>query len=348
MAVHLAASLAVCPRSARAQQGSAALELTVRTKDGQIPLQSARLSLQPAGRQGLSDENGQLRFAGLAAGSYQLRIQRIGYTPFDTVVALGDGERRLVDILLVHVAVQLVGVRVTAYPPCKKPGVPKPEADLTLSTLLEQLRLNGEQYRYLVDSMPFVYLVERTSGNVYGSGATRTVLVDSAYVGSAKDWKYRAGRIVTSVPGLLGGRENAMNLPMLDDFASKEFLTNHCFHYAGLERKDTVTLVRIDFRAADRLRSPDVHGTIWLDSTTFSIRRADLELSRLPRTLRSVTGVQVTTYFTEVLKAVPIMSLVDGVTSIDDRRAADPVVEQTEHHRFLAMYADTTKRRTRR
>ena len=62
-----------------------------------------------------------------------------------------------------------------------------------------------------------------------------------------------------------------MHLPKLDDLASEEFLRNHCFFYAGREQMEYGGTVRIDFRAAERIRAPDVHGSIWLDSATWNI-----------------------------------------------------------------------------
>ena len=320
-------------------QTAGTLAVTVAAEDGNVPLQNARVVLYAQQREGLTNAEGRLRFAGVAPGRALLRVLRIGYIPWDTTVDVRANAAVEVRVQLHHLAVTLEAVRVVEYPPCRNPGVPEAVRDSVLSRLIEQLRLNAEQYRYLINARPFHYVALRVAGKLYEVSGTRADSVDTITVRSdQKGWRYQPGRILEADRGVNRRLEQAMHLPTLGDFASEEFLQNHCFYFAGVERSlGEAALARIDFRAPERLRSPDVDGSIWLDPNTFAIRRAELQLSRIPKDLRGIAGVRVTTTFAEVLEAVPIFETVEGVTSLKPYPAKDPVTAFLESQRLLRV-----------
>jgi hypothetical protein len=107
-----------------------------------------------------------------------------------------------------------------------------------------------------------------------------------------------------------------MELPTLRDFASYEFLNNHCFRYGGLDSTRDGTFIRIAFQADVQIRTPDVNGTVYLDAKTYQIRRADLQLTKIPPGIPDVTAVHVTTIFSEISPSIVIIRDVHGITSL--------------------------------
>lgn len=322
------------PRAA-AQVSPPRLDVVVVTQVGAVPLANARVTLQPAARVQLTSPQGIARFDGMGVGMQRVAVRRIGFQPLDTTIVVADAPVTL-RVALRQVAMTLAEVQVVAYPICRKPGVPKRSTDPIMFELLEQLRLNGEQYMYMVDSLPFAFRAERVTEATYRSGRAAKLSVDTIVIRGDQTRRYRPGRVVVSSRGLDDRREQLMMLPTLDDFASKGFLENHCFHYGGVETVDGQPAVRVDFRAAQKLRTPDVHGTIWLDSAGYLIRRAELELTRVPRGLEGIAGVTVTTGFTEVAPAMPILDVVDGVTRfVVARSLGDAMVQAVERQRRL-------------
>src|SRR5260370_42339698 len=103
-----------------------------------------------------------------------------------------------------------------------------------------------------------------------------------------------------------------MHLPTLSDFAGDQFVKNHCFRYAGLEKTGEGSAVRIDFRAADKRGARDVKGTILLDSASYQVRRAARRVSHGPSALTKVAAENVTTLFKHTEPSVRAFSELDG------------------------------------
>lgn len=320
------------------QAAPGSLTVSVIGAESQLPLENARVALEPGAHESLTSADGRTTFVSLDAGGYRLRIRRIGYIPLDTSVTITDGEQRNLRIVLTHAAVVLSAVRIVTYPPCKKPGLPDIVRQPELAQLLVQMRLNAEQFRFLIQSRRIDYVVERRTGITREQSGFHEESTDTLFTRLTSDgWRYRAGRVVTKAAGVSANREQVMHLPKLDDLASEEFLRNHCFFFAGREPTDSGASFRIDFRAAERIRSPDVHGSIWLDSATYMIRSELLELSRIPRELRDVTAVRAMTTFAEISPGLPIFDTVDGVSTLRRGLARDAVIELTETQKLLRV-----------
>jgi len=315
-----------------------------------LSLDHAMVTLSPAGRQTFSDEHGTFGFSGLTGGTYRLRVARLGFSPREFTVevpAAGEGQR--LRITLDRVSIKLNAVKVVAYPPCKKPGRPNAKTDPDLAAVFDQLTLNAEQYRLLADSFPFAYKAERRVGGLRDDGLVVDERTDTLTVRSDLiHWRYRPGDLVSREPyrDAAALYEYAMHLPTLPDFAEPSFYANHCFFYGGVETGALGEVVRIDFRAADKLSKPDVHGTILLDAQTMQIRLADLELSKIPSDLRDVVRVSATTRFSEVNRSIVIFSSVRGLTAYRYARNAAGTTGWLDEQRLIAfgwMGADPSK-----
>jgi hypothetical protein len=128
-----------------------------------------------------------------------------------------------------------------------------------------------------------------------------------------------------------------VNLPTLVDFADDSFVGNHCFHNMGLVTNDSGSMYRIDFVPADRLRSTDFSGEIYLDSATFQIRRTVLRVENGARTIRGLKEMWLTTDFAEVLPSIPVIARVSSWQEYHPRTRGVIAARNFENQRLLAF-----------
>jgi TonB-linked SusC/RagA family outer membrane protein len=110
------AGLAV-PLSLGAQQptgANGAITGTVRDRTTQQPLASAQVSLIGTTRGAITSDSGTYRLTAVPAGSYQVRVLRIGYQATVTPVTVTAGQTATVDVALGSTVVTLDQVTVTA------------------------------------------------------------------------------------------------------------------------------------------------------------------------------------------------------------------------------------------
>jgi hypothetical protein len=262
----------------------------------------------PLGTERYAGPRGTFAFPDLPPGAYTLRVKHLGYAPAEVPVQLLRG-RVEVRVALTRVVVRLPVVVVR--PECTTPGAPDPAAAPDFAVLFDQVRQNAERYRLLAREYPYQYVVERTFSDQLRNGEYPITRVDTVTFASNTGWRYAPGRMVrTEVSGWR--REQVLTLPTLADIVDSAFLANHCFFYAGLDTLTGVTLLRVDFLTAKRLRAPDIDGSVYLDTATYQIRGDRIRLTRVPAAVSGLEGVSATTLFQEVVPAVPIRSYVVG------------------------------------
>lgn len=216
-----------------------------------------------------------------------------------------------------QVPVRLTGMLVRPTDRCRSPGLPDSVRFPELAQLVGLLRENASTYRALVRRYPFAYAQLRAIGDLLPDGM-QVRSVDTVMVPSLPTVQHRPRRVVQTEPG---SRESFMAIPSIIDLVDPAFVANHCFTYAGASVHGSETWFRLDVRAAERLRSPDVHGAFYLDSATAQLRRMELELSRpdrLPAALRAVRGVIAHSSFVEI---APGLSILESVCAVNWRRA---------------------------
>ena len=316
--------------SARGQTGRLLTGVVVAKANGE-PLGHSMVSLTPAGRQTFTDDEGRFAFQGIPPGRYTLRATHLGFSPVEMRVTIPmDSVTTRVRIELVDVQVTLATVKVMADAPCLAPGAPDPATHPAFAVIFQQLEQNAQQYRLLADSFPYAYHEERTNFAVRGDSVIESVHTETVLLRSDKPgWTYRPGRVISTD---FITRARSMHLPTLSDFASDDFVKNHCFRYGGVEHTADGDAVRIEFRAAQKLTSPDVNGTILLDSKSYQIRQAELRLSHVPSALRRVAAVDVTTLFREVEPSVLVFSEVHGVSTMVPSKDLLDYIETVEDH----------------
>jgi hypothetical protein len=309
----LAALLLCTARAALAQSSGLLIGDVVARETGQ-PLEHAMVTVVSAGRQTFTTEGGVFAFRGLPPGNYRLHVTHLGYAPADAAALVpDDGAPPRVKVTLTRLSVKLATVKVIAKPSCTNPGRPDPTLNPDLAAIVQQVRMNAEHYQLLADSFPFAYRVQRWHRMVKADSSRSAADIDTLNMRSdLHGWEYEMG---TMVERERNGRY-VMHLPELRDFAGIQFLNNHCFWYAGVDSTDDGKVIRIDFRADDQIKKPDVNGTIYLDATTYQIRQADLELSKMLREIPNITAVRVKTYFGEVAPNIVIIQRVVGSNAI--------------------------------
>jgi hypothetical protein len=330
---------AQAPAPARADSAGTLVGFVTMREGGQ-PLPYSVISIAALSREQFTNDRGTFVLAGLPAGRHRLRVRHLGYSPADVDVVIRAGGTDTVRVALTRIAVRLNAVQVRAYPECTNPGPPDAR-DSAFALVFDQLKQNAEQFRLLTKEYPFAYAVERTLGAVFGRDNARREKPDTIVLRSADEWRYVPGEVVTQERRALIFRGPVMmHIPSLAHFADERFIANHCFHNGGLETIGGQDLVRVDFVAATRIRSPDVDGSMYLDPATFQIRRTFLHLSRAPSALPDLLETEATTVFAELYPSIPVITTISSVSRLRPPRGRltlNPPTATTEDQRLIAV-----------
>ncbi len=312
-------AIAGAPLPANAQgtgTGTGTLTVTVTASQTQTPLPYAVVALPQRSIERFTDASGRITIVSLVAGRYELVVRRIGFAPSRDTVIIAPAAVTSLAVALTQIPVQLTSMLVRPRERCTSPGMPDHARDAEVYQIVDMLRQNAAQFRLLTTEYPFRYATQRVLAAVSDSAmfvqSVDTLVAESSALGG-----YRPGRVVREAAGPRGRAETTMILPVLSDLAAPSFIENHCFRYGGTVQENGETWVRLDVLASEKLRTPDVNGAFFLDSTTAQLRRMELEMSRpdrLPTRLKSIRALTVATTFREI---TPGLSLIDGVCAIN-------------------------------
>ena len=305
------------PTTATGQTGT--LVGRVVARDGPLPY--GIVVLPDLGREQFTDDSGGFRVGGLRTGPTRIQVRRLGYAPFEATIPVRENATDSIRIVLDRIAVRLATVEVTEHPPCRTPGAPSLQRDSTLAAVYQQLQLNASQLRTLSEAYPFEYMMEQRLTSTTRTGRTVDEGTWPLPMSSRSNWKYRVGQVVGYARSgrTRRIRELVFRLPGLEEFADREFIANHCFHYGGVVQGEDGPLVKVDFVAAEKIKAPDVHGSMFLDAQNYQIRRSAIRLSRMPSSsmVRGMSALEVTIRFQEVLPSVPIVQYVSSTQRFD-------------------------------
>lgn len=342
----LVASL-LCAAAPVAAQGDPAppRQLTVRvvTTPESIPLGYAVVAAAALGIERFTNANGVVAIPIPEPGRVTLRVKRLGFTPKDTTVTVTDAASQSVVVALKRVEVKLEAVTVVAWPPCKRPGVPRRGGDARVRAVVEQLRQNAERYRLLINTYPFNYASLREFGSRELDGAEQIESADTIIVTGRPAWSYRPGTLIAREPvreqraDTRPLSEWVMRIPSLSDLADDRFIENHCFHVAGLEDKEGARLLRIDIVAAERLKSSDVNVVAWLDPKDFQLRYATFSLSKIPAQFAGLLHSTSRVSYVELLPFVPVMQLMTAENLVQYEKPERRTRTFIERQRILTL-----------
>jgi hypothetical protein len=312
------------------------------TADGGAPLVNAVVAANGEAR--LSDNAGRYTIAIPRAERVAIRARRIGFYPRDTVIVVPAGlDTVRVDFRLARVAIALPPVRTTAVA-CRRSQTGLASTDSVLVVVLEQLQENARTYVTLAVERPFRYDLERTESERVTANRDFVIAVDTVHRLPLLMSRYEPGQAVYYVGGMFqqGAPVRAVTkLPELPDFADTLFIKSHCFTYAGVEDVNGVATVRIDFEPDEQIKGADIAGSMYLDTASYLIRRAVMELRNLPPEIAgTVSGQQATTDFKEAFAGVPIISRVTATTTMAGRRGQNGILARVEVQLLIKLVVD--------
>jgi hypothetical protein len=272
----------------------------------------AVVALSPGFPQQFAAPDGRFVFSRLRSGTYRLVVRQVGYRPYDTTVTVQSLPVSL-RVTLRRIAVALPALAIESDAPCTRPGAPDRDADPALADLFEQLRENALRSRVLAESYPHRYFVVRRLYLELDDGTNRMRSSDTLEIASSDRWQYRPGKVVDLGRGNLAG-VRVVHLPELADLADSVFHRYHCFSAAGVDTVGGAPLIRLDFKAAASLRSPDVNGSAWLDQARYQLRRLRIELTRPERAIEGVRTMAATATFREELPYIAVVEQLLALT----------------------------------
>ncbi len=279
-----------------------------------LPIPYSTVRLQPIGRERFADRSGTFTYYEIPPGEYTIQVKMLGYLPIDTMIAVKPHMPVAVTITMTRIPTSLDEVQVSAPPrKCLYPDEMGYVEDPELATVLNEAKKNAQREQLLRRTYPFEYRLAQ-SHDTYDVGTrTSSMEYDTVTYRSDDSWRYRKGKVVSDDRNRIFGDIRLMRLPTLGDLADRIFLAAHCFKYSGVVDDNGRPSHRIDFLPDSALRSPDVEGSIFLDSATYLIRRAQFRLTRGGSVKPAILGMEVTTTYKEIL---PNVALFDEIKSV--------------------------------
>ena len=278
------------------------------------PIPFATVKLLPLGRERFADRAGAFVYYSIDPGQYRLQLRMVGYIPVDTTIVVRPNVPVIVTLSMKRIATALEAVEVKAPPRlCLFPDEMGFVPDDELSLVLEEARKNAQREQLLRRTYPFEYKLAQSHITFDSATNTSAMMFDTVTYRSDDSWRYRKGRVVSDDRNRIFGDVRIMRLPTVADLADRNFLSAHCFKYAGIVDDNGKPMHRIDFSPDSTLIKPDVEGSIYLDSATYMIKRAQFRLTRGGSVKPAILGMEVTTTYKEILPNVPLFDEIKSV-----------------------------------
>lgn len=336
--------------AARAQEITGAtlsISGTVRGSNGS-PLPFSTASLRETGVERFANELGEFVLANLAPGTYHLRVKQLGFAAFDTAIVLSPGQQARLHLVLSPIAFKLATVTIKGSQACLAPDS---VVNSDFQTILAELRKNADRERLLVTSYPFEYRLSKRYERLSPDAVPRWGRTDTVAYRSDQRPRYSPGKVLRTDSTIQDPDKLIMTIPVLEDLGDPEFLRNHCYKYLGTRSDRDGTTHRIDFKPVQSVRTPDIEGSVFLDTRSYVIRRAIFRLTEGRQLNPPVQELEVTTSFREIFPGVTIIDRVESVQRVTPESYAVQTVRLTERQklvdiRFLAgQPGDTLRKR---
>ncbi len=303
-----------------------------------MPLPYSTVTIDRIGRERFTDQVGAFVYHGIPPGSYRIRVRQLGYIPLDTTISI-TLRNPVSPVFMMHrIPTALAEVQVSA--PVRRCIVPAESGfvdDAELATVLGEARKNADRERLLRRTYPFEYRMAQSHSTFDVATETQTIRYDTMTFRSDDNWRYRKGRVVTEDRNKLFGEVRVMRLPTLADLADRGFLTAHCFKYSGISDFNGMPTHRIDFSPDSNLVAPDVEGSIFIDSASYIIRRAEFRLTRGGSVTPAILGMSVTTTYREILPNVALFEEIASVQPLRRVRSGANATEFREMQRLMSF-----------
>ncbi|HEX6573815.1 MAG TPA: carboxypeptidase-like regulatory domain-containing protein [Gemmatimonadaceae bacterium] len=332
----LGAQVTAPEQSAAPAQGAVTLQGEVVAEGSGTPIPYTTVKLQPLGRERFADRAGAFVYYSINPGEYKLQLRMVGYIPVDTTIVVKANIPVVVTMTMKRIATALDAVEVKAPPRlCLFPDEMGYVADPELATILDEARKNAQREQLLRRTYPFEYKLAQSHDTYDIPSRTSALMYDTVLYRSDDSWRYRKGRVVSDDRNRIFGDVRLMRLPTVADLADRNFLSAHCFKYAGIVDEGGKPAHRIDFAPDSNLVAPDVEGSIFLDSATYLIKRAQFKLTRGGSVKPAILGMEVTTTYKEILPNVLLFDEIRSVQPLAGGAGILPVKEFRETQKLL-------------
>ena len=229
----------------------------------------------------LSAESGRYGFVAPAAGTYRIKVLRIGFPVWVSgPLGLGATDVREFSPQLPSARVVLASLEIHARNRCT---VHPKEGELT-AQLLEEGRKAVSAAATAYQGHDFRFWVRRYRRDF---DRDRVVVRDTTFAETESDiWPVQSlspaalerGGFVQETDPLSGPIWYGPDAQVIfSDF----FLDDHCFAVGKPEVKDS-GLVRLEFRVVRGHSLPDLNGTLWIDPKTFELHHLDFTFTQVP------------------------------------------------------------------
>ncbi len=267
-------------------------------KEGGAPLGYAAISVSPEGTQLYSSESGRFVLRAVSPGEVRVRIRRIGFAPIDTSLRVPAGDTARVRFEMSRLVIRLTEVVVNRACTDHTPREEKPEI---LAQLLDQVQQTAERARILTGQRRFVMRAVRESGFRAPGRKTRT---DTVTRGPFPHDPYVPGRVLRRERGI-----DVVKLPELIDLADTTFTNNHCLWYAGQERFDSDSVIRVDFAPVPWLaKDVDLEGSLYVRVAGYQLVALVTRLNKIPEGLGALHEYSVRARFKDDADGVPVLA----------------------------------------
>jgi len=285
-----------------------------------FPIPFSTVRLQPIGRERFADQRGAFAYYSIAPGEYTVQVRMLGYMPLDTTIVVRPNRPVSMSVAMVRIPTSLEQVQVSAPPRlCLFPDEMGYVEDQELATILGEARKNAQREQLLRRTYPFEYRLAQ-SHETYDAATGRSVVVhDTVTYRSNDNWRYRKGRVVAGDRNEIFGDVRLMRLPTLADLADPQFLKAHCFKYSGIVDEGGSPAHKIEFGPDSSVIAPDVEGSIFIDSASYLIKRAQFRLTRGGTVKPAILGMEVTTTYREILPNVALFDVINSVQPLGKR-----------------------------
>ena len=263
-----------------AQESTGGVEGVASSEDDGAPIPFALVKLLPTDprqattQQGITDATGRFRFQTVSPGEYRLQLLRIGYRPvLSPVLTIRPGETLSHALRGSTQAVQLAAVTVRPDATCLDSA--QLGTDPRLAALWNEARKGVEirrafelQYRFVRTLRQDIEISWRLRRNARRVEETTTVNEPDSVLA-----REERNRVRNRAEGY--SERGRLIVPNEKELLDDAFLHDHCLETATAEEPGAVGL---RFRPVQPRRDGvDLRGTVWVDTSTYHIRRLELE-----------------------------------------------------------------------
>lgn len=258
--------------------------------DPGAPVQGALVSLEDTAgvsvAQVVTGAEGRFMVRAPRAGSYQIRVRRIGFRPWSAPVTLAEGEELIRSISLADLPIALPEIQVAGVSVCGA----RFQGDTLAAALWAQAGTALEITRHTVESHAYRFETLREEQDIARVGATAPVTQAREVAISA--WPVQAPPVATLLSS--GFIEDIDDIqagptwygPDAEFLLSNPFFEGHCFRAIPPGEGMPPDWVGLAFEPAVKDARADIRGTLWLDRETGELRRLNFEYTRIPKWAR--------------------------------------------------------------